>query len=188
MNKKNNRMMLLVFLLYILLTGCGTTSNNEHINQVSEHTLSVEEQANKKIYDEALDFAYNGDFCSAVKKLNELSEVYLDSDDLIVLFAKDVESSFVGTWHCSRANSCNDMDITLKIYPVYRTGEIKLYYERDMKSSTGVGSSNITGTIDMPTSDSVTVFSLNSAKWTVTGSGLTEVFTGDGNKTNTYTK
>lgn len=166
-----------------LVTGCGET-------QVigSKNHPSKEEQKEQNIYDAALDLAYDGNFYGAIKKLNELSEPYLDSEELIALFEKDVDSPFIGTWHCGRVNSCNDMDITLKIYPVYRYGKIRLYFQRDMKSPTGTGSSNITGTIDIPTSNSVTVSSLNSAKWTVSGDTLKEVFTGDGNKTNTYSK
>lgn len=106
---------------------------------------------------------------------------------MIAPFEKDVDSSLIGIWHCSRAKSCNDMDITLKIYPVYRSGEINLYFERDMKSPTDIGSSNIIGTIDIPTSDTITIYKLNSAKWTVSGDTLKEVFTGD-NKTNIYSK
>ena len=98
---------------------------------------------------------------------------------------QEKDSLFIGTWHCGRVNSCNDMDITLKIYPVYRYGEIELYFERDMKSPTGIGSSNITGTIDIPTSTSTTVYDLN-AKWSISGNTLIEVFTGNGNKTNIY--
>ena len=54
-----------------------------------------------------------------------------------------------------------------------------------MKSPTGIGSSNITGTIDIPTSTSTTVYDLN-AKWSISGNTLIEVFTGNGNKTNIY--
>jgi len=43
-------------------------------------------------------------------------------------------------------------------------------------SSEGIGSSNITGMIDIPTSGSTTVYNLNSAKWTVSGDILKEVF------------
>ncbi len=100
---------------------------------------------------------------------------------------QEKDSLFIGTWHCGRVNSCNDMDITLKIYPVYRYGEIELYFERDMKSPTGIGSSNITGTIDIPTSTSTTVYDLN-AKWSISGNTLIEVFTGNGNKTNIYSR
>lgn len=126
---------------------------------------------------------------------SELSNVEIAGDFKIVQglsntisSEKDVESPFIGTWYCARENYCNDMDITLKIYPVDISGKIKLYYERDMKSSTGVGSSNITGTIDIPTSDSVRVSDLNNAKWTVSGSNLIEIFTDNENRTNTYSK
>lgn len=126
---------------------------------------------------------------------SELSNVEIAGDFKIVQglsntisSEKDVESPFIGTWYCARENSCNDMDITLEIYPVDISGKIKLYYERDMKSSTGVGSSNITGTIDIPTSDSVRISDLNNAKWTVSGSNLIEIFTDNENRTNTYSK
>lgn len=179
---------LITGLLCFILTGCASISNDKNISQETESTLPAEVQASQNIYDEALDLAYDGKFYEAIQKLEELVEPYLDSEELITLLQKDVDSSFIGTWHCSRANSCNDMDITLRIYPVYRSGKIKLYFERDMVSSTGTGSSNITGTIDIPSSSSTTVSNLNSAKWTVSGSTLKEVFTGDGNKTNTYSK
>ena len=171
------KLLLVSIMFCFLVTGCGKTQET-----------SKEEQKEQIIYDEALDLAYDGNFYGAIQKLNKLSEPYLDSEELIALFEDDVDSLFIGTWRCSRVNSCNDMDIILKIYPVYRYGEIKLYFERDMKSPTGTGSSNITGTIDIPTSNSVTVYNLNSAKWTVSGDTLKEVFTGDGEKTNTYSK
>lgn len=179
------KLLLVLIVFCFLVTGCGKT---QETLIDSESNLSEEEQKKSNIYDEALDLAYDGDFYGAIQKLNELSESYLDSEELITLFEKDVDSSFVGTWYCSRAHSCNDMDITLKIYSVYRYGELKLYFERDMKSPTDTGSSNITGTIDIPTSDTITVYNLNSAKWTVSGDSLKEVFIGDGNKTNTYSK
>lgn len=164
-------------MLCFLVTGCGK----------SQETLE-EEQKSQSLYDEALDLAYDGDFDEAIKKLNELPESYLDSEELIELFEKNKYSSFVGTWYCSRENSCNDMTITLEIYPVYRYGGVMLYFERDMISPTGIGSSNITGTIDVPKSSSTTVYDLNSAEWSVSGSNLKEVFTHDGNKTNIYSK
>ena len=176
-------LVLIVFLFCV--TGCGKTQETL-VN--SESNLSEEEQEKKNIYDEALNLAYDGDFYGAIQKLNELSESYLDSKELIALLKKDVDSPFIGTWYCSRANSCNDMSIALKIYPVYQYGEIQLSFERDMKSPTGTGSSNITGTINMPTSNTTTVYNLNNAKWTISGNTLKEVFTGDKNKTNTYNK
>ena len=182
------KIVLITCLICFILTGCTSTSNNKNTSQETESTLSAEEQASQKIYDEALDLAYDGDFYSAIQKLNELTEPYLDSEEMITVLQKDVDSLFIGTWHCSRANSCNDMEITLRIYPVYRSGEIELYFERDMVSSTGTGSSNLTGTIDIPSSSSITVSRLNSAKWTVSGNTLKEVFSCDGNKTNTYSK
>ena len=175
----------ILVILCFLVTGCGKT---QETLMDSESNLLEEEQKKQSIYDEALDLAYDGDFYGAIKKLNELSEPYLDSVELITLLENDIDSSFIGTWHCARVNSCNDMDITLKIYPVYRYKEIQLYFERDMKSPTGIGSSNITGIIDIPTSTSATVYDLNSAKWSVSGNTLKEVFTGDGNKTNIYSK
>lgn len=179
------KLFFLLIILCFLITGCGKTQ--ETLTD-SKSNLSQEEQKKKNIYDEALSLAYDGDFYGAIQRLNELSESYLDSKELITLLKKDIDSSFIGTWHCGRVHSCNDMDITLKIYPVYRYGEIELYFERDMKSSTGTGSSNITGTIDIPTSNSITVSKLKSAQWTVSEDTLKEVFTGDGNKTNTYSK
>lgn len=180
--------LVLLIMICLFVSGCGEVNESQEQLKGSEDILSEEEQKNQIVYDEALALAYDGDFFSAVKKINELSEPYLDSEELIALFEKDIDSSFIGTWHCGRANSCNDMDITLRIYPVYRYGEIELYFERDMKSPTGTGSSNITGTIDLPTSNSITVYHLNSAQWTVSEDTLKEVFTGDGNKTNTYSK
>lgn len=177
--------LVLLIMICLFVTGCGEGKESQEQRKEPEDILSEEEQKNQIIYDEALALARDGDFSGAVKKFNELSEPYLDSEELIVLFEEDIDSSFIGTWHCGRASSCNDMDITLKIYPVYRHGEIQLYFERDMKSPTDIGSSNITGTIDIPTSDSITVSKLN-AQWTVSGDTLKEVFTGDGNKTNTY--
>lgn len=38
------------------------------------------------------------------------------------------------------------------------------------------------------TKDTKIVYNLNNAKWTVSGVTLKEEFTGDGNKTNTYSK
>lgn len=179
------KLLLVLVVFCFLVTGCGKA---QEVIINSGSNLSEEEQNRENIYDEALDLAYDGDFYGAIQKLNELSSSYLDSEELITLFEKGVDSSFIGTWYCSRVHSCNDMHITLKIYPVYRYGEIKLYFERDMKSPTGTGSSNITGTIDIPTSNTITVSNLNSAKWTVSGASLKEVFTGDGDKTNTYSK
>lgn len=178
------KLLLALIIFSFLATGCGKM---QETSTDSKNHLSKEEQKEQNIYYEALNLAHDGDFYGAIKKLNELSEPYLDSEELIALFEKDVDSPFIGTWYCGRVNSCNDMDITLKIYPVYRYGKIRLYFQRDMKSPTGIGSSNITGTIDIPTSNSVTVSDLN-AKWTVSGDTLKEVFTGDGNETNTYSK
>lgn len=181
--------MLLGICMIIVLCSCSKQSTN----QVEESTdfATPKKDKDQIIYEEALDYAYDGNFASAVSKLNEFVEPYEDSEELIELFGKDISSTFIGTWHCSRANSCNDMDITLTIYPIYRHGEMQLYFERDMKSEAGktsTGSSNITGTIGIPSSSLATVPNLNSAKWTVDGSILTELFSGDNNKQNTYTK
>lgn len=179
---------ILFCLVCFIFTGCGQSISDKNTNKETENILSVEEQVNQNIYDEAVDLAYDGEFAGAIEKLGELTEPYSDSEALLTLLREDVDSAFIGTWYCSRADSCNDMDITLKIYPVYRSGEIKLYFERDMISSSGTGSSNITGTIDATSSNSTTVSSLNSAEWTISGSTLKEVFTGDNNKVNTYSK
>ncbi|MCI8301120.1 MAG: hypothetical protein HFI69_12415 [Lachnospiraceae bacterium] len=178
----------LLIIICLFVSGCGEVNESQEQQKESEDILSEEVQKNQTVYDEALALAYEGNFFSAVKKINELSEPYLDSEELIELFEKDIDSSFIGTWFCSRENSCNDMDITLEIYPVYRSGEIELYFERDMICLTGLGSSNITGTIDIPSSNSITVSSFGNAQWTVSENTLKEVFTSDGNKTNTYFK
>ena len=52
------------------------------------------------------------------------------------------KSNLVGTWYCSRQNSCNDMEITLTIT---QEGET-LYLTRDMVSESGFGDSCLQGT------------------------------------------
>lgn len=60
---KNNNVYLLAMCFW---TGCVSAANN-NINQKTESTLSVEEQINQNIYDEALNLAHGRDFYSAVK-------------------------------------------------------------------------------------------------------------------------
>lgn len=168
--------------MIMLCAGCANGGNTE-----SNSSPQITANPNEAIYDAALDYAYDGEFDKAISKLKTLSEPYSDSDSVLETLETGVTSSFIGIWYCPKNKSCNDMEITLTIYPVYRSGEMKLAFERDMDAGAGKsGSSNITGTISLPTSNSTTVSRLNSAEWNVSGSTLKEIFE-DGKK-NTYTR
>ena len=48
------------------------------------------------------------------------------------------------TWYCSKVNSCNDMDIVLRVITNDVDGTITL--DRNMISDSGIGESHLTGT------------------------------------------
>lgn len=61
------------------------------------------------------------------------------------------QSNFVGTWYCSKEESCNGMEITLTIT---QDGKI-LNFDRKMISGNGIGGSDLTGRASIPTSNEI---------------------------------
>lgn len=141
---------------------------------------------NQAIYDDAVSLARDKDVQAAINKLKTLPEEYEDSSALIEMFESALESSFVGTWYCSRANSCNDMEITLKITPYYSGNSMRLHYDRDMVSPTGSGGSKITGNTEIPSGNEVSASFVN-GKFKLDGNNLLEIFP-EMNRQNKYTK
>lgn len=91
----------------------------------------------------------------ALYRDDDFPKVYNNSAEVIAMYEQAMKSPFVGTWYCSRDNSCNDMDITLIITPFYTNGEMRFSFDRDMVSSTGEAGSHIIISILIPDGDEV---------------------------------
>lgn len=90
-------------------------------------------------------------------------------------------AKFVGEWYCSRNNSCNDMEITLRIV---QDGDT-LVFQRDMVSPTGIGSSDLSYSVAITNTGSVYCED-TSATYIMRDNNLYEIF--DNGRENKYTR
>ena len=88
-------------------------------------------------------------------------------------------SDFVGTWVCTKENSCNNMDITLVVEQYGNA----LYFHRTMGNKQNIGYSDISFSTNIPTTNSIDVNYIKGV-YTINNEELIESFSND--KENKY--
>jgi len=82
--------------------------------------------------------------CNALgrnKSTHEIISKTEETKETKAIQYESINSDFIGTWYCNRINSCNDMDIVLRIAQI----NDRLSFNRNMVSDSGIGSSIIEG-------------------------------------------